>query len=429
MNRMEKPNKAYVSKPRKRFGIFCLIMDAVYVILGLSFYNYSSLPSFYQKFLSYVWIGLMAAALIAALVGIFTSKEYELFRTCMFETVILAAQGVWLGASSSLMLVKNQQAPFPMYFLIGVFCLLGVGLLIQIDAIWFRSIMHFMMRGGENMVEIETPAESNKAPDARPAAVVRQGTVTLDTSHLKRSTVRRQTQSRTQAQPRVQVIDQNEARTAVKQAQAKARAKQALAEDFEKRSRSTSRTPSKATARQTAQPRRTAAPASAQNRPERSRERIFEEQQQKTQSASRTSAQRPQTQHTSRKPVQAAAPQPRVRAQRAENQQAPSPRPSRQTRPASPAAADMTMKWEPNKVRQAEASARRAAQLEALKARKAAMRTTPPSSVSTSSTSASDTSSRSETPQWATQRKRRPKTHHYGRSSSHLFIRDDDQDS
>ena len=145
MNRMEKPNKTYVSKPRKRLGIFCLIMDAVYVILGLSFYHYNNLPSFYQNILSYVWIALMAAALIAALIGIFASKEYELFRSCMFETVILAAQGVWLGASSSLMLVKNQQAPFPMYFLIGLFCLLAIGLFVQIDAIWFRSIMHFIV--------------------------------------------------------------------------------------------------------------------------------------------------------------------------------------------------------------------------------------------------------------------------------------------
>ena len=155
MNRMEKPNKTYVSKPRKRLGIFCLIMDAVYVILGLSFYQYNNLPSLYQHILSYVWIALMAAALIAALIGIFASKEYELFRSCMFETVILAAQGVWLGASSSLMLVKNQQAPFPMYFLIGLFCLLAIGLFVQIDAIWFRSIMHFMMKGADNMVEIE----------------------------------------------------------------------------------------------------------------------------------------------------------------------------------------------------------------------------------------------------------------------------------
>ena len=52
MNRMEKPNKTYVSKPRKRLGIFCLIMDAVYVILGLSFYQYNNLPSLYQHILS-----------------------------------------------------------------------------------------------------------------------------------------------------------------------------------------------------------------------------------------------------------------------------------------------------------------------------------------------------------------------------------------
>jgi branched-subunit amino acid transport protein len=250
MNRMEKPNKTYVSKPRKRLGIFCLIMDAVYVILGLSFYQYNNLPSLYQHILSYVWIALMAAALIAALIGIFASKEYELFRSCMFETVILAAQGVWLGASSSLMLVKNQQAPFPMYFLIGLFCLLAIGLFVQIDAIWFRSIMHFMMKGADNMVEIETQPQAK--PASTPQATVHQGTVTLDTTHLKRSTMRRQTQ----AHPKIQVIDQNEARNAVKQAQAKARAKQVLAEDFEKRSRSTSRTAAQSAEKRAAQPRR-----------------------------------------------------------------------------------------------------------------------------------------------------------------------------
>ena len=422
MNRMEKPNKTYVSKPRKRLGIFCLIMDAVYVILGLSFYQYNNLPSLYQHILSYVWIALMAAALIAALVGIFASKEYELFRSCMFETVILAAQGVWLGASSSLMLVKNQQAPFPMYFLIGLFCILAIGLFVQIDAIWFRSIMHFMMKGADNMVEIETQPQAK--PASTPQATVHQGTVTLDTTHLKRSTMRRQTQ----AHPKIQVIDQNEARNAVKQAQAKARAKQVLAEDFEKRSRSTSRTAAQSAEKRAAQPRRSEKRTTAQSQPKPKREPIFTEVKRETPAhqAKRTpshhtkpiQAQRQAATEQRRKPAQ-----PRVHVQQQpENKRHADTQPIRQAQPArqtAQPAADATTKWEPRKVRQAEASAKRTAQL---KARKSAMRTHTPSA------SAADAASHTETPQWATQRKRRPKTHHYTNRSSRLFIRDNDDE-
>lgn len=425
MNRMEKPNKPYVSKARKRLGIVSLILDAVYVILGFSFYHYEKLPSFYQSILSHVWIGLMAAALVVALIGIFASKEYELFRSSMFETVILIAQGVWLGASGGMMLVKNQQAPFPMYFLIGLFCILAVGLFIQIDAIWFRSIMHFMMKDSADMVEIETPAKLKKTPSPQ-AAVVRQGTVTLDTSHLRRSTMRRQTQM----QPRVQVIDQNEARNAVKQAQAKARAKQALAEDFEKRSRSASRTSSPSARRQTAQPRKAVVNVTAQSQPRQKREPLFIEPQKESSAhpskhTRSAGPQRSQVQANSAK--RRVSTQPRVRVQQPENQRTATPRPTHHTQPArhaQPAAlADATTKWEPKKVRQAEEAAQRAAKLRELKARKAAMRTRTPSS-----TPADSAASSTESPQWATQRKRRPKPHHYTKSATHLFIRDDDQE-
>ena len=421
MNRMEKPNKSYLSKPRKRLGIFSLVMDAVYVILGLSFYHYNNLPSFYQNILSYVWIALMAAALIAALVGIFTSKEYELFRSCMFETVILAVQGVWLGASSSLMLVKNQTAPFPMYFLIGLFCLLAIGLFVQIDATWFRSIMHFMMKGGDNMVEIETQPQAK--PASTPQVTVHQGTVTLDTTHLKRSTMRRQTK----AHPKIQVIDQNEARNAVKQAQAKARAKQVLAEDFEKRSRSTSRTAHQSAEKRTAQPRRAEKRTTTQSQPRPKREPIFTEVKQETPAHQ---PERTPSRHTKPVQVQRQAAttqrqkpaQPRVHVQQPESKRRADTQTIRQAQPArqtAQPAADATTKWEPRKVRQAEASAKRTAQL---KARKSAMRTHTPSA------SAAETASHTETPQWATQRKRRPKTHHYTNRSSRLFIRDDDDE-
>lgn len=426
MNRMEKPNKPYLSKPRKQLGIISLILDAVYVILGFSFYYYNDLPSFYQSILSHVWIGLMAAALIVALIGIFASKEYELFRSSMFEAVILIADGVWLGASGGMMLVKNQQAPFPMYFLVGLFCILAIGLVIQIDAIWFRSIMHFMMKDSADMVEIETPAKPEKTP-APQAAVVRQGTVTLDTSHLRRSTMRRQTQM----QPKVQVIDQNEARNAVKQAQAKARAKQALAEDFEKRNRSTSHTSSQSARRQTAQPRKAVVNVTAQSQPKQKREPLFIEPQKEASAhpskrTRNTKPQRPQVQANSAQ--RRVSTQPRVHVHHPETHRTSAPQPAhqaqpiRQAQPAAQTSADATTKWEPKKVRQAEEAAQRAAKLKELKARKAAMRTRTPSS-----TPADSAASSSEFPQWATQRKRRPKPH-YTKSTSRLFIRDDDHE-
>jgi uncharacterized membrane protein len=443
MNRMNTTANADLSPERKRFGLFCLIMDALYVILGLCFYQYSHLPSVVKNILPYTWIALMGIALVVALVGIFTSKVYDLFRCSLFETIILIAQGVWLGCSKSLMLTSNPQDPFPLYFLVGLFCILGVGLAIQIDTVWCRSIMHFMTKGAGDAMRI---AETSDEDEAKPYEPRRQPAG--NTSVLRRRTTapRRQQLAQTQAQPRVQVISQSQAKTAIKQNQAKARAKQVLAEDFAQNNR---RSKKQNTAHvKTAQPRK----QPAANAP---REHLFMEPE-KPAAAPRPKKSASAARAEQTAPVRVSAPK-RHPAPQPQKPAASAARRVSQTSGTRENVSDATMKWEPSKIRKAEAAAEKARQREQLKAREqrkaeAAARqsaqrqtaqrqrqTAPRQSAQRQPiqhqtakrrTAASTTSAQpSPTPtlQWATQRKRRPKTHHYARSSSNrLFIRDDD---
>ncbi|MCH4072120.1 hypothetical protein [Pseudoramibacter sp.] len=431
-----------LSPERKRFGLFCLIMDALYVILGLCFFQYSRLPDVVKNILPYAWIALMGIALVVALIGIFTSKVYDLFRCSLFETIILIAQGVWLGCSKSLMLTSNPQAPFPLYFLIGLFCIFGVGLAIQIDTVWCRSIMHFMTKGAESnlrIAETEPEREKIQRQPVRNASVLRRRT----------TAPRRQQLAQTQAQPRVQVIRQSQAKTAIKQNQAKARAKQVLAEDFAQNNRrSANRSKNQNTAQiKTSQPRKQPATKPA-------REHIFMEPE-KPAAAPRPKKHVQTVRADQTAPVRTAAPKRQTVAQ--PRQAAASARRTSQRTSTRENVSDATMKWEPSKIRKAEAAAEQARQREQRQTtavphqtvkhqthqtvqrqqrttsapRQTTSRQTPPRKSAyrktTAAPSPSAQASSTPTPQWATQRKRRPKTHHYTRSASNrLFIRDDD---
>jgi uncharacterized membrane protein len=442
MNRMNTTTNTDLSPERKRFGLFCLIMDALYVILGLCFFQYSRLPDVVKNLLPYAWIALMGIALVVALIGIFTSKVYDLFRCSLFETIILIAQGVWLGCSKSLMLTSNPQAPFPLYFLIGLFCIFGVGLAIQIDTVWCRSIMHFMTKGAESnlrIAETEPEREKIQRQPVRNASVLRRRT----------TAPRRQQLAQTQAQPRVQVIRQSQAKTAIKQNQAKARAKQVLAEDFAQNNRrSANRSKNQNTAQiKTSQPRKQPATKPA-------REHIFMEPE-KPAAAPRPKKHVQTVRADQTAPVRTAAPKRQTVAQ--PRQAAASARRTSQRTSTRENVSDATMKWEPSKIRKAEAAAEQARQREQRQTtavphqtvkhqthqtvqrqqrttsapRQTTSRQTPPRKSAyrktTAAPSPSAQASSTPTPQWATQRKRRPKTHHYTRSASNrLFIRDDD---
>lgn len=441
MNRMNTTTNPDLSPERKRFGLFCLIMDALYVILGLSFFQYSHLPDVVKNILPYAWIALMGIALVVALIGIFTSKVYDLFRCSLFETIILVAQGVWLGCSKSLMLTSNPQDPFPLYFLIGLFCIFGVGLAIQIDTVWCRSIMHFMTKGAEADLRI---AETEPEPEKIQRQPVRNASV------LRRRTTapRRQQMAQAQTQPRVQVISQSQAKTAIKQNQAKARAKQVLAEDFAQNNRrSAGRSKNQNTAQiKTSQPRKQPSTKPA-------REHIFMEPE-KPAAAPRPKKRVQDVRADQTTPVRVSAPKRRQAPQAQKTTTAAARRASQGTREN---VSDATMKWEPSKIRKAEAAAEQARQREQRQTtavprqtvkhqthqtvqrqqrttsapRQTTSRQTPPRKSAyrktTAAPSPSAQASSTPTPQWATQRKRRPKTHHYTRSASNrLFIRDDD---
>ncbi|MGN0194101.1 MAG: hypothetical protein ACI39G_03195 [Pseudoramibacter sp.] len=450
MNRVNTTKNADLSPERKRFGLFCLIMDALYVILGLCFFQYSHLPAVVKNILPYAWIALMGIALVVAIIGIFTSKVYDLFRCSLFETIILIAQGVWLGCSKSLMLTSNPQSPFPLYFLIGLFCIFGIGLAIQIDTVWCRSIMHFMTKGAESDLRIAEDFEEEQDEVRQPVQ---------NTRVLRRRTTaprRQQMAQQAQTQPRVQVISQSQAKTAIKQSQAKARAKQVLAEDYAQNNRrSAGRSKNQNTAQvKTAQPRKQPAAST--------REHIFIEPEKPA--AARPKKTQPAARADQTAPVRVSAQKPRQAAQPRKTATVSARRQPSGTRET---VNDATMKWEPSKIRKAEAAAEQLRQREqrrtttvprqtasrqttsrqtasrqtvsrqhraASAPRQTASRQTAPRQTVQRRTAARTTSSQSQasptpTLQWATQRKRRPKTHHYARSSSnHLFIRDDDDE-
>lgn len=159
----------YLSPVRKRLGRLFLIMDIVFLALGIWFFAYNNMSGGLQQAMHYIWLIVMVLAAVAAVVGAVKSEEYDIFRGCIIETVLLVSGGVWLGAGRAVILIKNPNNAMKLFFGVGLGVLFVIMLLSHIDWIWYRPIMHFMTKDADTPMP-EVADDPARAAAGQPAA-------------------------------------------------------------------------------------------------------------------------------------------------------------------------------------------------------------------------------------------------------------------
>ncbi|MDD2414992.1 MAG: hypothetical protein PHI94_07480 [Eubacteriaceae bacterium] len=139
--------KYQFSKARKRMGMLCILMDVIIVLISLGFIFYSAMPSALGTVLSYSWFIVMIAAFLVAVVAVIITKEYDVIRGCLFETLILVIEGIWFGVTRNQMLTDSPDATFSGVFIAGTLCIVLLTIFIHIDMIWNEPIKRFMLKG------------------------------------------------------------------------------------------------------------------------------------------------------------------------------------------------------------------------------------------------------------------------------------------
>lgn len=155
--------KYQFSKARKRMGWLCFLMDILIILISFGFINYASLPSALATALGYGWFGIMVAAFLIAAISVFVVREYDVIRGCLFETLMLVVEGIWLGITRSYMLTTSQDTNIVLLFLVGNACIIILTVLFHIDMVWYLPIKNFLMKG--TVEETAAPAASELPAD------------------------------------------------------------------------------------------------------------------------------------------------------------------------------------------------------------------------------------------------------------------------
>lgn len=132
------------SKKKTALIIFSLIFDLIMIGITAACYYYSSLPTQLQLIMPYAWIGVMAIALVVAIIGVIVNQDYDTIRGFLIDTFLLVVFGVWLGITNGYVLSLSADSNIVKMFINGSGLIIIVSIIFHLDLILYDQTRHFM---------------------------------------------------------------------------------------------------------------------------------------------------------------------------------------------------------------------------------------------------------------------------------------------